>query len=305
MYGGEQRVYQHASKQCQCDMQFGLFMPPQVLAADDSKSDNLEFENIESEHLKNQALNLRSHKVPVLFWLSGLTCTEQNFIAKAGAQRIAAQLGVILVIPDTSPRGEHVPDEDRYDFGSGAGFYVDATESPWSDNYRMYSYIVDELPALLDAHGLIDSECMGVFGHSMGGHGALTIHLNNPQKFKSVSAFAPIVAPTQVDWGTNALAGYLGSEGKQKQWAQYDSCALVQSKPSNALLLVEQGTNDEFIHYLKPELLAEACKLSGQAFRLNMREGYDHSYHFIATFIESHIRHHFDAITRTNIEGGP
>lgn len=272
MYEGEQRIYQHYSQQCQCDMQFGLFVPPQVLA---------------------QSID----KVPVLFWLSGLTCTEQNFITKAGAQRVAAALGVILVVPDTSPRGKHVPDDDIYNFGSGAGFYVDATESPWSDNYRMYSYIVDELPALLAGHNLIDAECMGVFGHSMGGHGALTIHLKNPQKFKSVSAFAPIVAPTQVDWGVKALRGYLGDEGNKQHWAQYDSYELIQSSPSNALLLVEQGVDDEFLANLKPELLTTACERSGQAFKLNMREGYDHSYYFIATFIGSHIQHHFNAIS--------
>lgn len=278
MYGGEQRVYRHSSEQCQCDMQFALFLPPQVL--DDPK------------HPKKT----HCHQVPTLFWLSGLTCTEQNFITKAGAQRIAAELGVILVAPDTSPRGAHVPDEEIYNFGSGAGFYVDATASPWSKNYRMYSYIVDELPALLAEHDLIDVDRMGVFGHSMGGHGALTIHLKNPQKFKSVSAFAPIVAAMQVGWGIKALRGYLGEQGNNTHWAQYDSCALIQARPSSALILVDQGTNDEFIANLKPHLLADVCELSGQALKLNMRENYDHSYYFVATFIESHIRHHFDQL---------
>lgn len=276
MFGGEQSVYQHRSNACDCDMQFGIYLPPQIV-------------------------NGSASSAPVLFWLSGLTCSEQNFVTKAGAQRLAAELGVIIVAPDTSPRGEQVPDDTdaAYDFGLGAGFYVDATEAPWSANYKMYSYIVDELPKLIAANFAIDSERMGIFGHSMGGHGALTIHLKNPQLFKSVSAFAPIVAPSQVPWGEKALGNYLGND--KSQWANYDACELVKASPSDALLLVEQGGADDFLeNQLKPELLTEACEQSGQRLQLNMREGYDHSYYFMASFIEEHIRHHCDQLSAKN-----
>lgn len=272
MFDGEQCVFQHRSSVCDCDMQFGIFLPPQVVSGEVAKA-------------------------PTLFWLSGLTCTEQNFVTKAGAQRVAAELGVIIVAPDTSPRGDHVPDDAdaAYDFGLGAGFYVDATQAPWSANYKMYSYVVDELPALLASNFAIDNQRMGIFGHSMGGHGALTIHLKNPQLFKSVSAFAPIVAPSQVPWGEKALGNYLGSD--KSVWAHYDTCELVKAQPSQALLLVEQGSADDFLeNQLKPELLSQACEQSGQPLQLNMREGYDHSYYFMATFIEAHIRHHHQCL---------
>lgn len=276
MFGGEQSVYQHRSNACDCDMQFGIYLPPQIVDGSASSA-------------------------PVLFWLSGLTCTEQNFVTKAGAQRVAAELGVIIVAPDTSPRGEHVPDDAdaAYDFGLGAGFYVDATEAPWSANYKMYSYIVNELPTLIADNFSIDSERMGIFGHSMGGHGALTIHLKNPQLFKSVSAFAPIVAPSQVPWGEKALGNYLGND--KSRWANYDACELVKANSSDALLLVEQGGADDFLeNQLKPELLSDACKQSGQRLQLNMREGYDHSYYFMASFIEDHIRHHCHQLSVKN-----
>jgi S-formylglutathione hydrolase len=246
-------------------MRFGVFLPPQA----------------------------QSGRVPVLYWLSGLTCTEENFIVKAGAQRVAAELGVAIVVPDTSPRGLAIPGEaDAYDFGLGAGFYVDATEPPWSAGYRMYSYVTNELPAYVAGRFAIDPGRAGIFGHSMGGHGALTIALKNPDRYRSVSAFAPIASPMRCPWGEKALTGYLGAD--RARWRDCDATALIADRGWHGPpLLVDQGTSDPFLErQLKPELLREACSAAGVALDLRLRDGYDHSYFFIATFIEDHLRFH-------------
>ncbi len=264
-FGGVQGVYSHESRETGCVMRFGVFLPPQAEA----------------------------QAVPVLYWLSGLTCTEENFIVKAGAQRVAAELGLAIVVPDTSPRGLKIPGEDEsYDFGLGAGFYVDATQAPWSRGYRMYSYIAKELPRLVEADFPVDPARTGIFGHSMGGHGALTLALKNPDYYKSVSAFAPICSPMRCPWGEKALTGYLGAD--RALWRDYDATALIESRGwKGPALLVDQGTNDQFLEsQLKPELLEEACRRSGVPLDLRLQAGYDHSYFFIASFIEDHLRFH-------------
>jgi S-formylglutathione hydrolase len=264
-FGGEQLVCSHRSEQTGTTMRFGIYLPPQASAG----------------------------RVPVLYWLSGLTCTEENFITKAGAQRMAAQLGLVVVAPDTSPRGLGYPGEDDgYDFGTGAGFYVDATVEPWVRGYRMYSYISGELPALVAANFPVDPARTGIFGHSMGGHGALTIALKNPGLFRSVSAFAPIASATRCPWGEKALSGYLGPD--RTAWEQYDASALVESRGwRGPPLLIDQGTADGFLaDQLKPELLEAACSRAGVALDLRRQEGYDHSYFFMATFMEDHLRYH-------------
>lgn len=271
-FNGEQAIWRHASATLSCDMRLAIFTPPSEVHG--------------------------PGPYPTLFWLSGLTCTEENFTVKAGAQRIAAALGLAIIAPDTSPRGDDVPDMEpkTYDFGKGAGFYVDATEAPWSKNYRMHSYVVDELPALAAKHLPVDVRRMGISGHSMGGHGALTIHLKYPDKFRSCSAFSPIVAPSQAPWGRRAFTGYLG--GDEKTWLQYDATHLVAARgPSGAHILIDQGAADQFLaEQLRPELFAEAARAAGQKLTLNLREGYDHSYFFIATFIEDHLRWHRSAL---------
>ena len=263
-FGGIQGVYEHASKECQCPMRFGVFTPPQA----------------------------ERGPLPVLTFLSGLTCTEENFIVKAGAQRIAAGLGLIVVAPDTSPRGDDVADvKDEYDIGKGAGFYLDATQEPWARHYRMYSYVVRELPELIAANFPADPARRGIFGHSMGGHGALTIHLKHPDLYRSVSAFSPIVAPMQVPWGQKAFKTYLGD--RPEAWSAYDATRLVAKAPSKAPILIDQGDKDGFLaEQLRPELFKEACARAGQELTLRMQPGYDHSYFFIATFIEDHLRWH-------------
>jgi S-formylglutathione hydrolase len=264
-FGGIQGVYSHESRETACVMRFGVFLPPQVEA----------------------------HPVPVLYWLSGLTCTEENFIVKAGAQRVAAELGLALVVPDTSPRGLKIPGEsESYDFGLGAGFYVDATQAPWSRGYRMYSYVAKELPGLIESEFPVDRARTGIFGHSMGGHGALTIALKNPDRYKSVSAFAPICSTMRCPWGEKALTGYLGAD--RAHWRDYDASALVESRGwKGPALLVDQGTSDQFLEtQLKPELLKEACGRTGVSLNLRLQAGYDHSYFFIASFIEDHLRFH-------------
>ncbi|MBT8422250.1 MAG: S-formylglutathione hydrolase [Gammaproteobacteria bacterium] len=268
IFYGSQEVWTHASAACACDMTFGIFLPPQ--AADT--------------------------KVPVLYWLSGLTCTHENFVTKAGAQRVAAELGIAIVMPDTSPRGVDLPGEDdSYDFGSGAGFYLNATQSPWAQHYRMYDYVVDELPALVNEHFPVDGGRVSISGHSMGGHGALTIALKNPQRYRSVSAFSPIVAPTRCPWGQKAFAGYLGDD--KSAWQQYDATELVQQQTFPGEILIDQGSQDEFLReQLKPELFQRACRDAGQPLQLRMQDGYDHSYYFIATFIEEHLRFHAQAL---------
>ncbi len=242
---------------------------------------------------------LGSAALPVVWYLSGLTCTEENFTVKAGAQRTAADLGILLVAPDTSPRGKDVPGdpEEAYDFGFGAGFYVDAVREPWAKNYRMRSYIERELPGVIAADFPADMGRQGITGHSMGGHGALTIALRNPGRFKSVSAFAPICSPINSPWGQKALSGYIG--GDRKDWRAYDSCALIDDGARLPELLVDQGTADNFLRLqLKPELLQEACARAGIPLTLRLQEGYDHSYFFIATFMEDHLRWHAQRMSR-------
>ncbi len=268
-FGGTQGVYSHTSQELDCDMRFAVFTPPG--ASDEPK--------------------------PVVFWLSGLTCTEENFTAKAGAQRVAAELGLVIVAPDTSPRGVNIPGEDdSYDFGSGAGFYVDATEAPWSRHYRMYSYVTGELPALIFKHFPARADRQGIMGHSMGGHGALTIGLKHPETYASVSAFSPIVAPMQVPWGQKVLTGYLGVD--QSTWGDYDATALINAgKRHPGTILIDQGDADNFLdEQLRPELFVDACTSAGQAVNLRMQSGYDHSYFFVASFIEDHLRHHAAAL---------
>lgn len=231
--------------------------------------------------------------VPVLYYLSGLTCNEENFITKAGAQRYAAEHGLMLVAPDTSPRGADVPDEEGWDFGSGAGFYVDATQEPWAKHYRMYSYITEELPALIHENFSVDATRQGIFGHSMGGHGALVCGLRNPDKYRSISAFAPITAPSQCPWGHKALGNYLGQDSSS--WQAYDASQLVQHHAdASRLILIDQGTDDTFLkqNQLLPEVFEAACNAAGQPLELRMQPGYDHGYYFIASFMEDHIRHH-------------
>lgn len=267
-FGGIQGVYSHAAEATQCAMRFSVYRPPQA----------------------------DSGPVPVLYWLSGLTCTEQNFTVKAGAQRHAAEHGVMLVAPDTSPRGVNLPGEDdTYDFGSGAGFYVDATEAPWSAHYRMYRYVTEELPALILGNFPGDAARQGVFGHSMGGHGALVCALRNPDLYKSVSAFAPIVAPTQVPWGEKAFSGYLGAD--RTGWRHYDACELIRDGARAPDILIDQGTADGFLEeQLRPDLLRETCEAAGQPLTLRLQDGYDHSYYFIASFVGDHITHHARAL---------
>lgn len=264
-FGGIQGVYSHESHETGCVMRFGVFLPPQA----------------------------ELHAVPVLYWLSGLTCTEENFIFKAGAQRVAAELGLAIVVPDTSPRGLKIPGEDEsYDFGTGAGFYVDAVQAPWSRGYRMYSYVAMELPRLVEAEFPVDPARSGIFGHSMGGHGALTLALKNPDRYKSVSAFAPISSTMHCIWGEKALTGYLGTD--RALWRDYDASALIESRGwKGPALQVDQGTNDQFLEsQLKPDLLSDACRRAGVPLDLRLQPGYDHSYFFIASFIEDHLRFH-------------
>jgi S-formylglutathione hydrolase len=262
---GTQGFYEHQSSACAGPMRFAVFLPPAAL---------------------------RGEEVPALYFLAGLTCTEETFAIKAGAQRRAAALGLALVTCDTSPRATRLPGDDAsWDFGQGAGFYVDASESPWAGTYNMYSYVTEELRTLVERSFPIRDDARGIFGHSMGGHGALTIGLRNPALYASVSAFAPIVAPSQVPWGQKAFAGYLGNE--RAGWAQYDSVELLKEHTHPNPLLVDQGTGDKFLDgQLKPELLLAACEKSGQKLELRMREGYDHSYYFIQSFIEDHLVHH-------------
>ncbi|MPZ12583.1 MAG: S-formylglutathione hydrolase [Kiloniellaceae bacterium] len=264
-FEGTQGFYSHVSEACGGTMNFAVYQPPQAKGG---------------------------NKVPLVTFLAGLTCTEENFTVKAGAQRVAAELGVMLLVPDTSPRGAgHPGEDDAYDFGSGAGFYLDATQAPWSQRYNMYSYITKELPALIAGHFPADMARQGILGHSMGGHGAITIHLKNPGVYKSVSAFAPICAPSLCPWGQKAFLGYLGKD--ETLWQDYDSCALIRRQPSDALLFIDQGAEDPFLsEQLLPDQLVEACEQAGQRFELRMQPDYDHSYYFIQTFIEDHLRHH-------------
>lgn len=262
-FDGTLSVHTHASDICQCPMQFAVFTPPQA----------------------------SQQPVPVLWYLSGLTCTWANVMEKSGLQRMAAELGLLVVAPDTSPRGEQVADDAQYDLGQGAGFYLTATQTPWSTHYRMDQYIVDELSTLIADHFPADMTKQGVFGHSMGGHGALTLHLKHPQVYRTISAFAPITSPMNVPWGEKAFSHYLGPD--RASWAEYDATELVKRKPSQANILVDTGTADPFLdEQLQPQSFIAVCKEVGQPLDYRMREGYDHSYYFIATFIEQHLRHH-------------
>ena len=270
-FGGRQGFYRHDSRETGTSMRFAVYVPPQA----------------------------ERGPVPVVWFLSGLTCTEENFTVKAGAQRVAAELGLILVAPDTSPRGEGVADDPAYDMGQGAGFYVDATQEPWAKHYRMYSYVTRELPEIIASHFPADMARQGITGHSMGGHGALTIALNHPDRFRSVSAFAPIVAPSMVPWGEKALGLYLGSD--RRTWRRHDAVALIEDGHRLPELLVDQGESDNFLDtQLKPELLEAACVKGGIALTLRRQPGYDHSYYFIASFIEDHLRWH-----HARLEGQP
>ncbi|HUH48923.1 MAG TPA: S-formylglutathione hydrolase [Mycoplana sp.] len=263
-HGGVQGVYAHASVSCNCDMTFAVFVPPQA----------------------------KDGPVPVLWYLSGLTCTHQNVMDKGEYRRLAAELGMIVVCPDSSPRGDDVADEpDNWQFGKGAGFYVDATQQPFAKHYQMYSYITEELPALIAREFPADMSRQGIFGHSMGGHGALTIALKHPERFKSASAFAPIVEPSTAGWSKPALEKYLGTD--EATWRAYDACALVKDGKTFPEILIDQGTADGFLDDgLRPWLLEEAVKGTDIKLTLNMRDGYDHSYYFISTFMDDHLRWH-------------
>jgi S-formylglutathione hydrolase len=266
-FGGEIHRVRHFSRACDCEMIFGVFLPPQA----------------------------RTRDVPVLWWLSGLTCTDENFMIKSGAQRVASELGLAIVCPDTSPRGTDFPGEhDDYDFGSGAGFYLNATQEPWSRNYRMQDYVTAELPALVAEQFPVTEKC-GISGHSMGGHGALVCYLRNPGKYRSVSAFAPICNPSESPWGRKAFSHYLGED--RKEWARYDATMLIREAGERLPLLIDQGTADEWLpEQLRPEALEQACEASDYPLTLRMQEGYDHGYYFVATFIEDHLRHHAQAL---------
>ncbi|HAJ59360.1 MAG TPA: S-formylglutathione hydrolase [Cyanobacteria bacterium UBA8543] len=267
-FGGTVGFYSHRSETCNAEMRFSVYQPPQA----------------------------KSQPVPVLYFLAGLTCTEENFMVKAGAQQFAAKYGLMLVAPDTSPRDTGIEGEnDDWDFGTGAGFYVDATVEPWVSHYRMYSYIVRELPGLIAEHFPIKPERQGIFGHSMGGHGALVCALRNPKQYQSVSAFAPIAAPMRCPWGHKAFTNYLGSN--QENWRAYDASELVLTAGYNRPMLIDQGTVDPFLkEQLLPEVFQQACEKASQPLTLRFQEGYNHSYYFIATFIEDHIRHHAEAL---------
>ena len=269
-FDGWLKRYKHSSTTTGTEVVFAIYLPPQA----------------------------QTQPVPVLYWLSGLTCTDENFMQKAGAQRVAAELGVAIVAPDTSPRGTDLPGEhDSYDFGSGAGFYVNATETPWSAHYRMYDYVTDELPALIEQHFPVTQK-RAISGHSMGGHGALICALKNPGRYVSVSAFAPISNPINCPWGEKAFSGYLGTD--REAWKAWDSCELIATAKERLPILVDQGEADDFLQeQLKPEALKAACASAGHPLELRMRPGYDHSYFFIASFIEEHLRHHARALKQT------
>ena len=263
-FDGEQRIYRFNSISLQGESRFGIYLPAQALAG---------------------------QACPTLFYLAGLTCTEETFAIKAHAQRLAAQLGLVLVTPDTSPRGEQVAQGDHWDIGQGAGFYINATQAPWAEHFQMESYVVEELYDLVIQQFAVQAERIGIFGHSMGGHGALTLALKYPEKFKSVSAFAPICAPSQCPWGEKAFSNYLGSD--QAEWLKHDATALVQTKTAHfADILIDQGLSDQFYSQLNPALFQQACQAAGQPLTLREHAGYDHGYYFIQSFIDDHLQFH-------------
>ena len=263
-FDGEQRIYRFNSISLQGESRFGIYLPAQALAG---------------------------QACPTLFYLAGLTCTEDTFAIKAHAQRLAAQLGLILVTPDTSPRGEQVAQGDHWDIGQGAGFYINATQAPWAKHFQMESYVAEELYDLVIQQFAVQAERIGIFGHSMGGHGALTLALKYPEKFKSVSAFAPICAPSQCPWGEKAFSNYLGSD--QAEWQKHDATALVQTKTAHfADILIDQGLSDQFYSQLNPALFQQACQAAGQPLTLREHAGYDHGYYFIQSFIDDHLQFH-------------
>lgn len=267
--GGWHKRYRHRSAVLGCDMVFAVYLPPQAE---------------------------QGQELPVLYWLSGLTCTDENFMQKAGAQKMAAELGLIIVAPDTSPRGADVPDDPdkAWDFGLGAGFYLNAVQQPWARHYRMYDYVVQELPALIEANFPV-SDKRGISGHSMGGHGALICALRNPGRYQSLSAFAPISNPSNCPWGEKAFSRYLGEE--RSRWREWDACALLAEATEKLPILVDQGDRDDFLDsQLKPEALKAAAHAAGHPLTLRMQPGYDHSYYFIASFIDDHLRHHAAAL---------
>lgn len=268
-FGGWHKRYKHRSSRLNCDMVFAVYLPPQAEAGE---------------------------PLPVVYWLSGLTCTDENFMQKAGAQRLAAELGLIIVAPDTSPRGEGVADDENgaYDFGLGAGFYVNATQAPWAKHYQMYDYVVHELPELIEANFPV-SDKRSIAGHSMGGHGALICALKNPGRYQSVSAFAPISNPVNCPWGEKAFSGYLGAD--RSRWREWDASLLIAEAKEHLPVLIDQGDRDDFLlNQLKPEALVAAAEAAGYPITVRMQPGYDHSYYFIASFIDDHLRHHAQAL---------
>ncbi len=265
-FGGVQGVFRHASTACQCDMTFGLFLPAEA----------------------------KDGPVPVLWYLSGLTCTHENAMTKAGAQAWAAEQGIAVVFPDTSPRGEGIADHDDYDLGQGAGFYVNATQEPWAPHFNMWDYVAEELPALLINRFAIDGDRQAITGHSMGGHGALTLAMNLPGRYRSVSAFAPISNPTGADWGRKQLSAYLGED--EAKWVKHDAALLMKEKGFDGPILIDTGANDQFIDLLRPEKLAQAIAERRQQATFRLQPGYDHSYFFVSTFMEDHISFHAEAL---------
>lgn len=273
LFGGWHKQYTHDSETLNCNMRFAIYLPPES----------------------------QNKTVPVLYWLSGLTCTDENFMQKSGAQRVASELGIAIVAPDTSPRGDHIPDDPgaAYDFGLGAGFYVNATQQPWRQHYQMYDYVVSELPELIE-HNFPVNDKRGIAGHSMGGHGALVIALRNPDRYSSVSAFSPICNPVNAPWGQKAFMGYLGND--REQWKNYDACELLKISLKAVPALVDQGSNDTFLHeQLHLDALKKAVADKGYPMTIRMQEGYDHSYYFITTFIEDHLRFHSEMSMLNNV----
>jgi len=267
-FGGKHQQFSHFSDSLNCRMRFAIYLPPQAE---------------------------QGQQVPVLYWLSGLTCTDENFMQKAGAMRVAAELGIAIVAPDTSPRGEEVADDPGYDLGQGAGFYLNATQAPWNKHYHMYDYVLHELPAVVEQHFAV-SQKRAISGHSMGGHGALVLALGNSSRFSSVSAFSPICHPIDCAWGQKALSTYLGED--TADWRKYDASILLSQTRSTLPILVDQGEEDDFLsEQLKPQALQQAAEASGSEISLRMQPGYDHSYYFIASFIEQHLRFHHRYLT--------